>query len=296
MASLANDPNGRRRILFVDTNGNRKTIRLGKMSKRQAEAVKLRVEDLAASKLSGGSPSDETARWVAAIDDTLRDKLAAVGLAESRESATLESFVECYIARRTDISPNTQRIWRQTARKLTAHFGPGKALAEITRGDATDWRLSLISSGLADASVRKHCGFAKHFFAQAIDHELISSNPFGKLVSSPVGNESRQFFVTREAIEKVLDAAPDATWRLIIALSRYGGLRCPSEHLAMKWEDVDWEHNRLHVTSPKTARHAGHESRLLPIFPELMSHLEAAWEAAEPGTEYVIDRDRKSVV
>ncbi len=35
MASLANDPGGRRRILFVDTEGNRKTIRLGKMSNEQ---------------------------------------------------------------------------------------------------------------------------------------------------------------------------------------------------------------------------------------------------------------------
>lgn len=231
---------------------------------------------------------------MASIDETLRNKLAVVGLAEKRESSTLEHFFESYIARRTDISPNTRRIWRQTARKLTAHFGPGKSLAEITRGDSTDWRLTLISSGLADATVRKHCGFAKHFFAQAIDHELILANPFGKLVSSPVGNESRQFSITREATDRVLEAAPDATWRLIIALSRYGGLRCPSEHLSLRWEDVDWEHKRLHVTSPKTARHAGHESRLLPIFPELMPHLEALWEAAAPGTEYVIDRYQKS--
>ncbi len=33
MASLANDPGGRRRILFVDSEGNRKAIRLGKKTK-----------------------------------------------------------------------------------------------------------------------------------------------------------------------------------------------------------------------------------------------------------------------
>ena len=40
------------------------------------------------------------------------------------------------------------------------------------------------------------------------------------------------------------------------ALSRYGGLRCPSEHLALKWSDVDWDKSRIRVPSPKTEHHA----------------------------------------
>ncbi|GAG29732.1 unnamed protein product, partial [marine sediment metagenome] len=42
----------------------------------------------------------------------------------------------------------------------------------------------------------------------------------------------------------------------------------------------------------KTKHHAGHESRVIPIFPELRPHLEAVWEQAEPGTEFVITRYR----
>ncbi len=123
-------------------------------------------------------------------------------------------------------------------------------------------------------------------------HELIPVNPFGKLISSPVGNEARQYFVTQDETDKVLDAAPDAEWRLLIALSRYGGLRCPSEHLSLRWDDVDWANNRLHVTSPKTEQHPGHETRLAPLFPELRPYLEAVWDAAEPGAEFVITRYR----
>ena len=43
--------------------------------------------------------------------------------------------------------------------------------------------------------------------------------------------------MTRELAEKVLAACPDAEWRLIFALSRYAGLRCPignSQPVAMK--------------------------------------------------------------
>jgi integrase len=70
-------------------------------------------------------------------------------------------------------------------------------------------------------------------------------------------NTTREHFVTREVIQKVLDTCPDAQWRLLAALSRYGGLRCPSEHLAMRLGDVDWEQDRLLVRSPKTEHHPG---------------------------------------
>jgi len=44
MASITNDPNGRRRLQFTDANGRRQTVRLGKMPKRTAESVKVYVE------------------------------------------------------------------------------------------------------------------------------------------------------------------------------------------------------------------------------------------------------------
>ena len=53
MATIARDKNGTRRILFVAPDGRRPTIRLGKVSQRTAEAVRFRVEQLLASKLSG---------------------------------------------------------------------------------------------------------------------------------------------------------------------------------------------------------------------------------------------------
>ena len=63
-------------------------------------------------------------------------------------------------------------------------------------------------------------------------------------------------------------------------LCRIGGLRCPSELLPLTWGDVDWENNRLTVHSPKTEHHAGGESRVIPIFPELLPHLEEAYDQA----------------
>ena len=76
------------------------------------------------------------------------------------------------------------------------------------------------------------------------------------------------------------------------ALCRYGGLRCPSELLTLRREDIDWVRGRMLVTSPKTARHPGGESRTVPLFPELRPHLEAVLEQSDPRTEFVITRYR----
>ena len=48
------------------------------------------------------------------------------------------------------------------------------------------------------------------------------------------------------------------------------------------------------VHSPKTERHSGGESRTVPVFPELRPFLEAVWDEAEPGAEYVITHHREA--
>ncbi len=97
---------------------------------------------------------------------------------------------------------------------------------------------------------------------------------------------------TSEVADKVLAACPDNEWRLIFALARFGGLRTPSETLLLRWADVDWELCRLLIRSPKTEHHDGKDSRLVPIFSELRPHLEAAWDQAVDGAEFVINRYR----
>ncbi|MBI2826534.1 MAG: tyrosine-type recombinase/integrase [Planctomycetia bacterium] len=121
---------------------------------------------------------------------------------------------------------------------------------------------------------------------------MVTENPFAELVSAVRGNPSRFYFVTRDDSAKVLDACPDAEWRLLFALARFGGVRTPSESLALKWGDIDWENNRIRVPSPKTEHIEGKEARLIPMFPELRPHLEAVFDQAEPGTEYVVTRYR----
>jgi integrase len=90
--------------------------------------------------------------------------------------------------------------------------------------------------------------------------------------------------VDRATIDKVIAEAPDAQWRLIIALARYGGLRTPSETLELCWSHIDWVTERITVPSRKTTRH-DRAYRAMPLFPELRPYLEAVRDEVNPGIE-----------
>jgi len=294
MASIAKDPNGRKRILFVAEDGSRKSIRLGKTSLKQAKAFKAKLEDLIAAQITG-SMDAETARWIADMRDDIHAKLAKAGLLTAREATvntTLGAFLDGYLKSRTDLKPNSHLVYGHTRRTLVEFFGIDKPLRQISPEDANLWRTYLTEQGLSAATVNKRCGNAKVFFKVALKKNLVELNPFSELDSKSIANKSRQYFLERKDADKILDACPDSEWKCIFALCRYGGLRCPSEVLMLRWSDVNWEQGKMLIHSPKTERHEGRESRIIPIFPEILPHLQDVFDAAEPGSEYVITRYR----
>ena len=170
-------------------------------------------------------------------------------------------------------------------------FGAEKPLRDILPGHADEFALFL-NERMGINTARRRCGRAKQFLRAAVRLGLIDTNPFDGLKTAVNANPDRFYFVRREEADKVLSACPDAQWRLIFALSRYGALRCPSEHVLLTWGDVDWELGRITIHSPKTEHHPGGESRIIPLFPELLEPLRDCWELAEPGTVHVLTRYR----
>jgi integrase len=256
VASISKGPNGHRTIQFVAGDGKRRSIRLGKVTQRQAEAVKLRVEALNAALISKCPLDGDTASWVAGIGDDLAAKLAAVGLIPERASALLSDFLDAYIKRRTDIKPRTRINLEACRAQLVEFFGKDRSLKNITPGDADAWLLWLrerYANGTAGRTVKR----AKQFFRSAVRSRLLPSNPFEDVKPPSQVNDSRKSFVSRETTRRMLDACPDAEWRLIVALCRFGGVRCPSELLPLRWSEVNWEQGRFLVHSPKTEHHEG---------------------------------------
>jgi integrase len=311
MASVSNDGGGRRRVLFFLGRDNRKVIRLGVVTKAAARTFADNLEKLIGAKITASTPANEVLEWVAALPDDMHGKLVEHGLANPRQSSapamgTLAAFIDEYLATRSDIKPNTRIGLGQARRNLAAFFGESRPLVSITEGDAEQYWRYLIGDkkaggvGLALNTARRLCGRARQFFRFAVRKRIIPANPFAELKGLTVKpNEARQFFITRDMAAKVTKACPDAEWRLIFALSRFGGLRCPSEHLALKWADIDFGDKsnnipgRIRVPSPKTEHLEGRAERFIPLFPELEKPLLDVQGEAIEGSEYVITRYRQ---
>jgi integrase len=297
VASITRERNGGYQIQFVGVDKRRRSVRLGTVKPKMVEMVKLRIEQMVANQKAGVLYDPDLTQWLNGLADRLHDKLARVGLVAPRKSQVvvgLKEFLDGFIARRTDVKPATHEVWRQPARNLVEHFGANRDIATISEADALDFRQYLINSKLAPATVAKRLQFVRSFFHDARRRKLIPNNPFAEVSSKSVIRLDQRRFVTQAEAKKLLDACPNHHWRTIVALARYGGLRCPSEVLSLRWQDVDWDKRRIVVPSPKTVSH-GKESRVIPLFPELQAVLEQAWEITPEGSVYVVDeRYRKS--
>lgn len=289
---------GKATVQFTGPDGRRRTIRLGKVSERNAGRFAEKLEQVNTAAKLGTSLDDDLSAWVAKLGDDVAEKLTVYGLIVRREVVPLGKLIDDFIDQRADVKPQTKVILRHTRANLVELFGFDKPLRLLTPGDADDFRSYLLRSkaeggaGLSENTARRRGRMAKQFLRVAVRKGMIRENPFADLGGMVRGNKARSYFVTIDETSKVIEACPDAEWRLIVALSRFGGLRTPSEHNRLRWSDVDWARGKFLVHSPKTEHHAGGESRWVPIFPELRPYLEAAFEAAEPGAEYVIVRNR----
>jgi site-specific recombinase XerD len=141
---------------------------------------------------------------------------------------------------------------------------------------------------MAENAKRKIIATTKVMFNAAKRLDLVDRNPFEFEVSSSRPNRDRDYFVTPDMTAKLIEAAPDKQWKLMIALWRLAGLR-KMEIFGITWADVLWGQGRFRVRSPKTAHHEGRESRLVPIGP-VLPYLETVFNEAQEGTERVVTR------
>lgn len=296
MASIGHDGKGRR--ILVVLNEKRKTIRLGKVSERTAIEVCGHVEKLAIVAQYGGSIPPATAAWLNERGDKLRHKLERAGIIEPTEPAPakvvpLGDFVKGYIEKRLDIKPGTKTCLELVKDRMFRYFGEDRDIASITEQDAEDFKQYLVGKEkYAENTARRTIAVSRQFFRAAVRGRLLAANPFDGIPVSLKEVRTRHIFLNHADSMKVLESCPDSQWRLIFALCRWGGLRCPSEVLSLKWEHIDWDLNRITITSPKTERHEGHDSRLIPLFPELLGPLQDVYDEAPEGAEWVITKYR----
>jgi integrase len=292
MASISTDKTGNRRILYFDENRKRRVLYVGKISEREAEGVQRRVESMLAARILGNVIDRDDARWLSE-SPAIREKLERLNLIPSgditvdRKSMTMVEFLDDYIERKgKSRKPATVAIWKQVVANLKEFMPAGIKINQITAGHAKEFHEKLKAKGMATTTIHKRIQFARQFMHDAVDWRIIEDNPFCK-VRTQRSTVKVNEFVPREVVDKLMKKA-SPVWRVILGLSRYGGLRTPSETLSLKWDDIDWEMNRMSIPEPKVEHHAGRGIRSCPIFPELRPILDEAFEIFGHKSEYVV--------
>ncbi len=318
MASLSKEGPKNWRIQFMDIHesGKRRTLRVSGLTKKQAEDVHRHVENIISARLQKTRLEDADAAWLGSLTDKFHARLVKVGLEEPRETEgpevkpeqrtmSLGEFLDDHYAAGKTAKGNkaaelTVRKWFSSMKYLKEVFGVDTPINSLTHEDAYQFGKWLDErrikatpdkpkgQPMAENAKRKHMDNCKVFFNAAKRRGLIDFNPFEHQVSSTKPNRKRDFFVTREMAEKAIMAAPDAQWRLLIALWRYAGLR-KMEVMWLTWDDVLWDQGKLRVYAQKTAHHEGKDIRYVPLR-DIREHLEAVYELAQPGDSQIITR------
>ena len=302
MASVSQDDKGWR-INFRLTDGRRCVLRAGASGgKRYADEIAAKLRKLLAARAAGVAPDPSVSAWLGGLEDgRLRARLVELGLADKRERDRpvvewLETFLEKH-GERVSATESTRKVWGRAANHARAYFGE-RLLSSLTEDDGVEFRAWLlkcrgrIGEYLAEATVRKTCGVLSMACKAARKAGAISCDPFEGVPKSACANPAREVYVDRETVRRVMDAGPSEEFRLLVALSRFAGLRVPSEIAGLRWGAVDWARRALRVDSPKTVRH-GKAWRLVPIAPELLELLESAYTNAPEGEEFILPTYRR---
>jgi integrase len=269
----------------------REVLGLGEFDEPAAMVAKSHIEHLIEVKKLDRPPQPTTSRWLSKIPERIYDRLAELQLVMPRKineyPRTMLAFMRAYIAMRTDWKKpvNYEQAVVCLEKFLNKKDCP---LEAFTKGDAERWHRVMINSGLSPNTAGQHIKRCRQMMKLALEDELITRNPFIGVKIDLRSDVSKNRFVDRAMAEAVLEACPDQEWRVLFALARYGGLRCPSEVLALRWSDINWERNRFKVRASKTARY-GKGERIVPLWPELRAELDTLFELMAPGTDCPAD-------
>jgi integrase len=279
-------------VQFTDHNGKRRTVRLGRVSRTEANDFSRELQRLIDSRRLGQRPSRRSLAWLDDIGLKYRQQLTKWGVVDGNfEDVFLEQLVKAHEVS-LDVEDSTLRNIRDATRNMMTFFGRSCPITSIRQNDAIGFRTWLAQHGskggkaLAEATVSRRVRRAQEVFEYATREGWIESNPFGQLRRGSERNQEKDFYFGQDLFKSIHDVLVCPEFKAALSLVRWAGLRCPSEVLGLTWEDVNWEHSTICVTSPKTKRHPEGKMRTIPIFQECRPDLDRLWESLgdQPAT------------
>ena len=323
---------GKYRIRFT-LDGKEKEMLLPTADKRVAETVCGMVERLVEQKQTG-EPNRLLSNWLKEIPDDLRQRLERAGLVEESKRLTVAELYKKFLESKPDSPKTTLTAWGQAYRNLIDYLkGDSRRIDTITIDEAIAFKAWLpkqekadrpkskrkkpadktsnvvygrsgVKGTLSPSTAGRRLGFVKQWFQFAVSRGWLERSPFEN-ISAPVPvNPARQYFISQEESEKILEACPNQRWRALFVLSRYIGIRIPSELYTLKWSDVHFsdpskegEAGRgfIYIHDQKRKHHGDEMAlRRSPLWANVERELIALYNEAKEGEEFLFPEVKKS--
>ena len=274
-----------RRVEFFNAvGGRRQRISLGKVTGREGDDFRRRVEEIVNDLRLAQPHAGTLIDWLNRLSPTMKARLRNAGLTKATPDTevSLGDFLDS-INKSSLLKESTRTFYGHTTRNLLAFFGKSRPIGSIGKPDAIRFKEFLQSPKaayekrpLSRATIGRRVIAARHFFKLAIEQEKITKNPFDGVTGGHQRNKERLEFIERDRVQSIVDATADHDWKLLLLLGRYAGIRLPSEVVKLRWSDVDFDHGSILIHSSKTEHHFGKATRDVPLFDELRSALYAA--------------------
>ncbi len=290
MASLTRDGANAFRLRFL-LDKRRCTVGLGEFEESEAIVAQDHIERLINLKRRNRPPHRATLAWLDTIPVELYDRLANLSLVEARSIAeqprTIIAYMRSYVATRTDWRKPAN--YKQAIDKLELYLKKDVPLNALRKSDVDQWhRWMMQTLEMSPNTAGQNVKRCRQIMNVALADREIEVNPFQGIRIDLKSDKTKNRFLDEVSSQAILEACPNQEWRVIFALGRFGGLRTPSETLALKWSDIQWDRDRFKVTSSKTERY-GKGSRIVPLWPELRAELDALYSLVEPGVKVPVD-------
>lgn len=199
--------------------------------------------------------------------------------AAAAPTPTVAEYLERWLASRSPFRPDGTLIDRHQIRPTTWYHDCNAVrgqlipalghhrIDELTRGTIREWRRRILetggrtSRGLSVKTVHNLLGLLRKAFNDAVEDGLLETNP----VPRTTRNERRSVIyrtncdpLTAEEAARFLEAVP-ARYADLYRLWFATGMR-PSEIVALRWVDIDWNRSAIMVRNGRTPRMGGVEA------------------------------------
>lgn len=265
--------------ISVVHNGQRR-----KFSTKLTDEVEARQLDLAIKARTRGLPKD---RFIAIVESVLGEAPPSSGPSTlvSNLAETWEKLIEDEGRR---LAKGTMDLRRRTCRRFSKwceeHYGAALFVDGVTPEIA--WEFISTQGGATSKTRRNTSGDLSSVWACLIRRGLVKENPwhYARPRKDATEEKSGRAF-TLEEVRAILRKSEHYTWmKPAVMVALYTGLR-KGDVFALRWEDVDMDHDVIHITPHKTERHGIRLS--LPLHPTLKAYLQTLPRTAQTIVGYV---------